>query len=1806
MIHKFTHRQFSNYFTILFFMLLAVPSVLEAQCVVGNTGGVVWRDANGNGIKEGVESFGVSGVTVKLFNSTGALISTQTTDASGQYTFGTLSPAPSTTAPYRVEFSNIPAPYKPTFKGSNGQTDVQFVTAANCSIYFGVNNPADYCQPNPLVALTCFSNGDPLTGGTAADKDALVSFNYTDATTSASPTPSSMRHEATTTQVGSVFGLAYHTKSKKLFSASFLKRHVGWGPLGVGGIYVTSYSGTTATTSSFIDLASMGLMMLPAGAPTTILTNSGRGLSNTVSDPSSDTDAFLWIGKVGLGDMELSEDGNTLYAMNLAQRNITKIDITNYIATGTLPTAADISSITIPLPTCNNGVNRPFGLKIDNGTLYVGTTCTGENAGATINDVNISVLAYNIGTSTWSTALSPFTMDYIKGQAQNSAPAACLTWNTWAVDTSYFFDSGYFGTYGSGTTPPFQITPACRPAPMLSDMEIDEKGNMTLGIVDISGHQWGFANYPPIGTDTRIDWRSGGEVLKASRCTTGSLVLTMESNGGLCGATSADPNQRNSEGPGGGEFYYTETGYLFGGTPYQHKETSLGTLALKKFSGEVLLTVYDPYFEFSGGVNFLNNTNGSANKLTQIYYDAFGGTINGTSGKANGLGDMELLCSTPPLEIGNYVWQDTNGNGVQEPTEPPLSNITVSLWKGGTQIASTVTDRFGQYYFSSASATGVTWTGTGADTMLLPLTNYEVRINTNTVGTITSINSTANNGNDSNDADESIVGNYAVIAVTTGTDGLSNHTFDFGFNMCVTASQISGSQNICVGGDPVAFTEAAPAVGTGTLTYQWQISTTDTLTGYTDISGAISNTYDPPSGITQKTYYRVVVTNTLGTTVCTANSNSLIIAIPNTVTAGTLTASYTVCASTATTITNTAAATGSGTLTYQWQISTTDCTTGFTDIAGATAASYTIPAGSITQTTYFRRWVTSTLSGLACQALSNCTTVYLNSITPNVVADDQYLCGTATPAAFTMVSPASGSGTLTYLWQKSTTSCTAGMANISGATTVAYTPVAVTVAGNYYRLAATSTLNGVACVNYSNCITVNMLKAPVISADKSACVGSQPTAITVTTAAVGPVGFTYQWQSSTTDCTTGFTDIAGATTTSYTPPTGFSQTTYYRLVVSATINGVLCTQVSNCSTIFLNTISAGTIAGNQTICSNGATTAFTSVTPATGAGTVTYTWLRSATSCTTGFASLGVTTATYTPPTSTVTYYYRRLASSLLSGVTCRDTSNCISVVVNNVTGGTPSSPTMVCKNGNPAAITMITAPTGTGVLSYQWQSSLTNVAANFVNITDSTRNAFDPPAGAVATTYYRLITTSTFNGLACTATSGVGTAIINTVSAGVVGASQSFCTATGNPVITTTTTAASGVALSYQWISSTVDCSTGLTNVAGAIAATYDAPILSQTTYYRRVVTSTSTAVCKDTSNCLKMAIGSPLSYMSQKAPTCANNTANNDGAINLTSSTGTHYGVSLLNAATYNGPTTIATATVMPTVFPAVIKSGIPNTGGSYIIRIFNGADACFKDTTITVAAVACPCATASISPTTVQVCSGTGATLTATGGGTYLWSNGATTAAATVSPTTATTYTVTVTGTNGCTATASQLVTVTDTTLAVRDTVVCGGLTVNLFALTSGVKGVLTYSTDGTTWAALTDPTNVTPSVTTTYYIKDSLATSCLDIDTMVITINPAPTAPFVISPANSICPLTSVDLTAISSALAPSVSGGVLEWHVSNSSSSAIVSNQTAVTTGDYYLFEKSPLGCYSDGSKVHVQINSCCPPKICVPVTVTRN
>lgn len=56
--------------------------------------------------------------------------------------------------------------------------------------------------------------------------------------------------------------------------------------------------------------------------------------------------------------------------------------------------------------------------------------------------------------------------------------------------------------------------------------------------------------------------------------------------------------------------------------------------------------------------------------------------------------------SVLPARVGDLVWLDENRNGLQDSGEYGVPNVIVSLMRNGQEIASTVTDQYGFYYFA--------------------------------------------------------------------------------------------------------------------------------------------------------------------------------------------------------------------------------------------------------------------------------------------------------------------------------------------------------------------------------------------------------------------------------------------------------------------------------------------------------------------------------------------------------------------------------------------------------------------------------------------------------------------------------------------------------------------------------------------------------------------------------------------------------------------------------------------------------------------------------------------------------------------------------------------------------------------------------------------------------------------------------------------------------------------------------------------------------------------------------------------------
>jgi len=806
--------------SILFFMFSDGVIVQAA----GTISGTVFQDYNADGIQRFSTTVpsqplepGIEGIIVTATDNLGT-VETTTTGADGSYTLPLLNGDAA-----RVEFE-IPPALDFLFPGvatPSGGSFVQFIDISSgnvTGIDVALQNPAQYCHTlNPDVVTACYVYGDfnetniNSNGGgfNPSAADALVSFPYDPNGNETDAQLDSVAGlpvlEASHGEVGAVWGTVYHRQSDTIFVSAFTKRHVGYGPDGPSAIYAVDATGGGVSTWATLDNAA----------------DDGIGIA-TFTDPHTrdgispesvlfnDNGAFNAVGQTAFGDMDIDELGQQLFIADLEHRGANGapvLHILNINADGTL--GGFVQTVEYPVPTtpqagqaCTAANLRNGALKFFHGRLYAGLTCAPtfqyDANGSAADDTTAEtaqlyayVYVFEPGVGWTTTPVAELDLNYPRGFLSNGGGGTITgEWEPWIEDSDGSFgrDDGDFQDDN-----PFGQQVG-RPQPWLTDIEIDGLGFMILGIGDRLAHQTGNDN-----TDVGpVEGVSGGDILRFTpNNATNPTAWTPENNASAGGFTTGGAG--TNAGPGGGEYYFEED---FNPT---HTEITLGGLGQIYGREDIMISAFDPddgIFR-AGGTIILNHFNGGENYSIQV----FGQDADGSFGKAGGIGDIEAFCGLAPIEIGNRVWNDTNGNGLQDPDEAPLAGITVTLFTdvGGVlqQVGTATTDAAGEYLFNVNNVLGTDATpgnepnvdfidanGNGIRELIEPLgiqpdTQYEIRIDT-TQASLTGLSLTTAdvnaNADDTIDSDATEVVNNAVINYTTGGAGINDHTLDFGFS----------------------------------------------------------------------------------------------------------------------------------------------------------------------------------------------------------------------------------------------------------------------------------------------------------------------------------------------------------------------------------------------------------------------------------------------------------------------------------------------------------------------------------------------------------------------------------------------------------------------------------------------------------------------------------------------------------------------------------------------------------------------------------------------------------------------------------------------------------------------------------------------------------------------------------------------------------------------------------------------------------------------------------------------------------------
>ncbi len=602
-------------------------------------------------------------------------------------------------------------------------------------------------------------------------------------------------------------------------------------------------------------------------------------------------------------------------------------------------------------------------------------------------------------------------------------------------------------------------------------------------------------------------------------------------------------------------------------------------------------------------------------------------------------------------------------------------------------------------------------------------------------------------------------GNYDVVITNQCSLSVTSSAATLTVGNTTITSQ-PANQSVCAGAN-ASFSVAATGSG---LTYQWR-------KGGVNITNAISSSYIINNvAAVDAGNYDVVVTGSCGN----ATSNTAVLTINTATAIITNPANQTVCAGS--NVTFTAAATGSGVISYQWRKSGVN-------ITSATAASFTI--NGVTAADAADYDVVAT--GSCGSATSTAATLTINIATAiTTQPTNQASC---VGGSVTFVVSATGTN-VTYQWQK-------GGVDIANAVAASYTINSIAAGdADTYAVVVTGSCGTVT----SNNATLTITAGTVINTqpvNQTACIGGS---VAFSVSASGSGTITYQWKKNGVNITNA---ISSSLTIN--PATAGDAANYTVVVSSAcgSIESGIATLTITPSTVIT------TQPVNQTVCEGSSATFSVNA----GGDNLTYQWRK---------AGVNITNAT------TSAYSIANVTASDFGDYDVVVTGTCGTATSSQVTLSTftvsittqPISQTVFAGSD----ITFTVVATGIG-LSYQWRKEGTDITGA-TNSSYTITNVAITDAGN-----YDVVVTGT---CPSPVTSTVAVLTVNPFAITTQPANKSICS--GSDV--TFTIVASGAGLTYQWQEKPTGGSfTDITGATGSSLTLNDVLLSSNGNQYRCVI---------------------------------------------------------------------------------------------------------------------------------------------------------------------------------------------------------------------------------------------------------------------------------------------------------------------------------------------------------------------------------
>ncbi|WP_432377511.1 SdrD B-like domain-containing protein [Duganella sp. P38] len=634
----------------------------------------VWIDSNRNGVQDAGEA-GLAGVKVTLLDANGNIVGAPlVTDASGNYLFTNL-PQGS----YSVVFDKTTLPAGYVFTTANAGTDSGVDSDADAN---GVANVVLHAGDNNLT-IDAGVAAKPATIGDRVWEDsnhngvqdageagiAGVTVNLLDA---------SGNQVGTTTTDAS--GNYHFSVDPGTYSVAVVA------PAG----YLATTPATGADTAADSDI--------DANGHTAAITVGAGEVNNTI-------DAGLYR-TASLGD-RVWIDSNKNGVQDAGEAGMAGVKVTLIDANG--------NAVGSPLTTDANGnylftnlAPGSYSVQFDKTTLPAGYVFTTAHAGAdgvvdsdadsnglsdpvvlNSGDVNLSVDAgivatpATIGDRVWEDSNHNGVQDAgeagIAGVTVNLLDASGNQVGTTTTDASgnYHFSVAP-GTYSVAVVAPagYLATTPATGADTAADSDIDANGHtaaITVGAGEVNNTiDAGLYRTASLGDRVWIDSNKNGVQDAGEAGMAGVKVTLIDANGNAVGSPLTTDANGN----------YLFTNLAPGSYSVQFDKTTLP-------AGYVFTTAHAGA---DGVVDSDADSNGLSNPVV----------LN--SGDVNLSVDAGIVAT--PATIGDRVWEDKNGNGIQDAGDTGISNVTVQLKNAaGAVVATTTTDASGNYSFSVDAGT---------------------------------------------------------------------------------------------------------------------------------------------------------------------------------------------------------------------------------------------------------------------------------------------------------------------------------------------------------------------------------------------------------------------------------------------------------------------------------------------------------------------------------------------------------------------------------------------------------------------------------------------------------------------------------------------------------------------------------------------------------------------------------------------------------------------------------------------------------------------------------------------------------------------------------------------------------------------------------------------------------------------------------------------------------------------------------------------------------------------------------------------